>query len=206
MIFLMKWIKIIMGLLIIIISITSCTYLSESKRLYNSLNEDLSEIGYSDIPKIEFRTTDLLIFYDRASNTIVVPKYNELNTEQKQFISTNLTDPEIFHDLFNWFFIAHEFGHYIQVQNDIWELSPYEMELDANKFAVQYLIRYDKNKLLKLKNDLLDIRTNSMMSEVILTRENFDENYIEIALDHPEQYLMYQIEMILHHLENEIGF
>jgi hypothetical protein len=189
-------------LVLFVYTLNSCGSFSDPQKLISDLNSHLITLGIEELPEIEYRTTEYLIYYDGSLNTIFIPSYNELETEQINFIDKYVSGEENFIELFNWFFIAHEYGHVYQFNNSQFEMSPFQIESEANRFAVQFLIDHDIERLIGLRDVLLLLKQNPLLGELATDEAYFNSNYLQIPIKSPELYLLYQIEMILYHVEN----
>ncbi|MGM9481396.1 hypothetical protein ACS5PN_09420 [Roseateles sp. NT4] len=94
-------------------------------------------------PAIEVRNTPQLIFFNAASNTIVLPWWDsqppEMRAIFRQFADgTDAGAERLFRAFFNSFLIAHEAGHWFQNNASRREPTLYGNENNANRLAVAF--------------------------------------------------------------------
>jgi hypothetical protein len=184
---------------------------SDGKRIICEFDLFIKNQGYNlpAIPKVKIQTEPSLIRLDRQNNTIIVPYWGDLANDQKEIFKSwrGENAEEFFVLLFNWFFIPHELGHFINPM--IHDLDPYQCEREANEVAVIFFRRNPENieKLDFLKKSLtqvLEILPKidfNNMSEV----EYFNANYQKIG-NNPNVYGYFQLKFILDILNNQKDF
>lgn len=94
-------------------------------------------------PVVKVESTPQMIFFDQASNTIVVPPWSaqppELKAVVRRFSGGTEADAErFFVAFFSRFLVAHEAGHWFQAAAGRREKTLYENERQANRLAVAY--------------------------------------------------------------------
>jgi len=157
------------------------------------------------IPKVRIQTEPALIRLDKPNNTIIIPYWGDLTNDQIEIFKSwrGENAEEFFILMFNWFFIPHELGHYINPKNH--DLNPYQCELEANEVAVAFLKSNSENleKLDLIKESLQQIVAIlpkidfGGMSEA----EYFNANYQKIG-NNPNMYGYFQFKFILNILNN----
>lgn len=92
---------------------------------------------------------------------IILPYWDEPFDEQKELFRTWRAEEaeEFLISLFNWFFVPHELGHFIEINFNTDTLTPYEFEMAANKFAVTFFTgkEYNKDKIKYIRESLTDV-------------------------------------------------
>jgi hypothetical protein len=158
--------------------------------------------GYSlpAIPKVKIQTEPSLIRVDRLNNAIIVPYWEDLTNDQKEIFKSWRGDnaEEFFVLMFNWFFIPHELGHFINPM--IHDLNPYQCEQEANEVAITFFRRNPENiekldvtkKLLTKILEILPKIDFGNMSEA----EYFNANYQNMG-SNPNVYGYFQFKFIL---------
>jgi hypothetical protein len=167
-------------------------------------NQFMKEKGIhaKGLPSAEIKTTQALIYIDYNRKKIVLPWWKELFPEQKQLFEQWQGDKaeEFFTAMFNWFFIPHEFGHYVMLSDSVQGPSPYRQEWAANEFAVAYLysskenrekLEYIETTLKKVLAKLPPVDLQGMTDEAY-----FNKNYDGLGND-PNVYGFFQFRMIL---------
>ena len=157
---------------------------------------------------VKIQTAPFLIKWDEPNKGIILPYWDELTDEQKELFKTWRGEDaeEFFISLFNWFFVSHELGHFIELSFNTDTLTPYESEMAANEFAVAFLISKDENKdkikyINKSLQDVLKILPSidfGNMSE----EEYFNTNYQQLGKN-PNAYGYFQFKFILNILNSQ---
>ena len=119
---------------------------SDVKKIINDFDLFMRDMGIEPpyIPTVNIQTGPFLIKWDEPNKGIILPFWDELFDEQKELFKTLRGEyaEEFFISLFNWFFIPHELGHFINPMQD--SLSPYKSERAANEFAVAFYLSQKK--------------------------------------------------------------
>ncbi|MDH7604129.1 MAG: hypothetical protein QHH13_04440 [Melioribacter sp.] len=183
----------------------------DANKIIADFSQFVKNKGYSmpDIPKVKIQTEPFLIKLDKPNNVIIVPYWKDLTNEQKEIFKSWWGDnaEEQFTLMFNWFFIAHELGHYISPM--IHDLNPYQCEKEANEVAVTFFRRNSANiekldyveKSLKQVLEMLPKIDFGNLSEA----EYFNANYKKIG-NIPNLYGYFQIKFVLNALNNHEDF
>jgi hypothetical protein len=184
---------------------------SDGNKIIAEFDLFIKDQGFSlpAIPKVKIQTEPSLIRIDRPNNTVIVPYWDDLTNDQKEIFKSwrGENAEELFVLMFNWFFIPHELGHFINPM--IHDLNPYQCEREANEVAVMFFRRNPENfeKLDFLKKSLtqvLEILPKidfGNMSEA----EYFNTNYQKIG-NNPNVYGYFQLKFILDILDNQKDF
>ena len=103
---------------------------SDANKIIADFDLFIKESGYNlpSIPKAKIQTESSLIRLDRPNNTVIVPYWDDLSNDQKEIIKSwrGENAEEFFVLMFNWFFIPHELGHFINPM--IHDLNPYQCD------------------------------------------------------------------------------
>ena len=181
---------------------------SDVNKIIFDFNLFIKKSGYNlpTIPKAKIQTEPSLIRLDKSNNAIIVPYWGDLLNDQKEIFKSwrGENAEEFFVLMFNWFFIPHELGHFINPK--IHDIDPYTSEKEANEVAVLFLKRDQENleKLDFIKKSISQILETlpkiyfGNMSEV----EYFDTNYQKIG-NNPNTYGYFQFKFILDALNNQ---
>ncbi|PIE50947.1 MAG: hypothetical protein CSA38_00720 [Flavobacteriales bacterium] len=115
----------------------------------------LNSLGFQtpNTPKIIIKNTPAIISYGPEGLTI--PNWETLGTEEKNTFNSwasqtdkGFTGEAFFKKSFNWFFVVHELGHYVQnLKGTENGPSQYQTELTANKIAIAYWKEQDLDGL-----------------------------------------------------------
>jgi|WetSurMetagenome_2_1015567.scaffolds.fasta_scaffold05881_4 hypothetical protein len=184
---------------------------SDASKIVADFTQYIRELGYDlpSMPKINIQTEESLIRLDRQNNTIIVPYWEDLSNEQKALFKSwrGENAEEFFIMMFNWFFIPHELGHFINPM--IHDMNPYQCEQEANEVAVTFFRRNPENyeKLDSIKEILIQvlgilpkIGFGEMSEEVY-----FNTNYQKMGND-PNAYGYFQLKFILDILNEQKDF
>jgi hypothetical protein len=181
---------------------------SNVNKIISDFNLYIKELGYNlpAMPKAKIQTEPSLIRLDKSNNAIIVPYWDDLLNDQKEIFKswTGENAEKFFILMFNWFFIPHELGHFINPK--IHDIDPYTSEKEANEVAVLFLKRNPENleKLNFIKKSISQILGSlpkiefGNMSEV----DYFNTNYQKIGND-PNTYGYFQFKFILDALNNQ---
>jgi hypothetical protein len=180
---------------------------TDANKIINDFELFIKESGYSlsSVPKAKIQTEPSLIRLDRTNNTIIIPFWGDLSNEQIEIFKSwrGENAEEFFILMFNWFFIPHEMGHYINPM--IHDLNPYQCELEANEVAIAFLKRKPENldKLHFIKESLkviLEILPKIDFGS-LTEAEYFNANYKNMG-SNPNVYGYFQLKFILDILNN----
>lgn len=184
---------------------------SDANKVVAGFNQFVKNEGYNMpvIPRIKIQTEPFLIKLDKPNNVIIVPYWNDLTKEQKEIFKSWWGDnaEQCFTLMFNWFFIAHELGHYISPK--IHDQNPYQCEKEANEVAVTFFRKNTENieKLNFIKNSLSHVL--KILPEIdfgnLSEAEYFNANYKKIG-NIPNLYGYFQIKLVLNALNNPENF
>jgi len=115
----------------------------------------LNSLGLSttNIPAIIIQNTPAMISY--GPEGLTVPDWQTLDNGPKTMFNSwtdqangGFTGEEFFKKSFNWFFVVHELGHYVQnLKGTENGPSQYQTELTANKIAIAYWKQKDPEGL-----------------------------------------------------------
>lgn len=180
---------------------------SDANKIIKDFEHFIKESGYNlpAIPQIKIQTEPSLIKLDRANNTIIVPYWGDLANDQIEIFKSwrGENAEEFFILMFNWFFIPHELGHYINPM--IHDLNPYQCELEANEVAITFLKSNSANleKLDFVKQSLKEILLILPKIDFVnmTEAEYFNANYKNLG-SNPNVYGYFQLEFILDILNN----
>ena len=131
---------------------------SDVRIIINDFDRFMKDMGTSPpyVPSVKIQTAPFLIKWDEPNKGLILPFWDELSKEQMELfkIWQGENAEEFFISLFNWFFIPHELGHFMVLNNPNINLTPYESERAANEFAVKFLTSKSENqkKFSTLKN------------------------------------------------------
>jgi len=163
------------------------------------------------VPSVIVKTEPFLIKWDGPSKSVIMPYWDELPNEQKEFFIGLQGEyaEEFFVSLFNWFFVPHELGHFMLITNQKNSgLSPFENERAANEFAVAFLMSNVENRekinfiaesLQEVLKKLPEIDFNNMSEE-----EYFNTNYTNLGRN-TSVYGYFQFKFILDILNSKEG-
>jgi hypothetical protein len=175
---------------------------SDANKIIKDFELFIKKSGYNlpSIPQIKIQTEPSLIKLDRANNLIIVPYWENLANDQieifKKWRGENAE--EFFILMFNWFFIPHELGHYINPM--IHDINPYQCELEANEVAIAFLKSNSENlgKLDLVKESLKEILL--VLPKIDFGNkteaEYFNANYKNLG-SNPNVYGYFQLKFIL---------
>ena len=158
------------------------------------------------IPTVIIQTGPFLIKWDEPNKGIILPFWDELYDEQKELFKTLKGEyaEAFFISLFNWFFVPHELGHFINPMGD--SLSPYNRERAANEFAVAFYISQTENqeKLDYIEKSLPEVleRLPKIDFGNLTEEEYFNKNYTNLG-SNPNVYGYFQFKFILDILNNK---
>jgi hypothetical protein len=159
-------------------------------------------------PGVYIHTAPFLIKWDGQNKRIILPYWDELLDEQKEIFKTWKGEEaeELFISLFNWFFIPHELGHFVEMNFNSDTLTPYEFELAANEFAIAFLTRKEENMdkikyIRKSLSDVLKILPKIDFGDLTEV-EYFNTNYKQLG-NNPNIYGYFQFKFILDLLNNQ---
>ncbi|MFC2137712.1 ImmA/IrrE family metallo-endopeptidase [Bacteroidota bacterium] len=158
------------------------------------------------IPGVNVQTAPFLIKWDEPNKAIILPYWDDLLTVQIEIFNRWRGDnaEEFFISMFNWFFVPHELGHFMNPLDN--SLSPYKREKAANEFAISFLISDEKNQekikyIVKSLQEIMEILPkidfNNMSEE-----EYFNANYSQLG-NNPDAYGYFQFKFILDILNNK---
>ena len=120
---------------------------SDVNKIISDFNLFIKKLGYNlpSIPKAKIQTEPSLIRLDKSNNAIIVPYWDDLLNDQKEIFKSwrGENAEEFFVLMFNWFFIPHELGHFINPK--IHDIDPYTSEKEANEVAVLFFKRNPEN-------------------------------------------------------------
>ncbi|MCE5347586.1 MAG: hypothetical protein LLG13_15055 [Bacteroidales bacterium] len=180
---------------------------SDANKIIADFEFFIKELGYNlpSIPKVKIQTEPALIRLDRPNNTLIVPYWGDLANDQIEIFKSwrGENAEEFFILMFNWFFIPHELGHYINPM--IYDLNPYQCELEANEVAIAF-IKSDSANLEKLDfikeslKQILEILPKIDFGDMSET-EYFNANYQKIG-NNPNEYGYFQFKFFLDILNN----
>jgi hypothetical protein len=183
---------------------------SDVKIIINDFDIFIKEIGITPPykPGANIQTAPFLIKWDEANKSIILPYWDELPDGQKELFRMWRGDDaeEFFISLFNWFFVPHELGHFIELSFNTNTLTPYESEMAANEFAVAFLTSKDANKekVKYVKESLQDVMKILPAIDFgdMEEEEYFNSNYQQLG-NNPNAYGYFQFKFILKILNNQ---
>jgi len=181
---------------------------SDVKKIIKDFDLFLKDKGIEPpyIPTVNIQTGPYLIKWDEPNKGIILPFWDELLDEQRELFKAMKAEnaEEFFISLFNWFFIPHELGHFINPMED--SLSPYKREQAANEFAIAFFLSQKENQekmdfiersLPEVLELLPKIDFNNSSEE-----EYFNMNYTQLG-NNPYAYGYFQFNFILNSLHNK---
>jgi len=183
---------------------------SDVEIIINDFDIFMKEMGIKPPykPGVKIQTAPFLIKWDETNKGIILPYWDELMDAQKDLFKTwkGEDTEEFFISLFNWFFVPHELGHFIELSFNKDTLTPYESEMAANEFAVAFLISNEDNKdkikyIRESLTDVLKILPNIDFTDMT-EEEYFNTNYQQLG-NNPNAYGYYQFKFILNILNNQ---
>lgn len=162
-------------------------------------------VEVSFTPGVKIDTKPFLIKWDQAGKRIILPHWDELLDEQKAlFKEWRAEDAEqFFTSMFNWFFVPHELGHFVEINFNKNELSRYREEVAANEFAIAFLLQKKENrdKLEYIKKTLTEVLEILPPVDMKGMTEEAYFNSSPQQLMNPNVYGYFQFSMILRILE-----
>jgi len=183
---------------------------SDVSMIINDFDIFMKEMGIKPHykPGVKVQTAPFLIKWDEPNKGLILPLWDELMDEQKELFKTWRGEDaeEFFVALFNWFFVPHELGHFIELSFNTNTLTPYESEIAANEFAITFLtskvenkdkISYIRESLHEVLKILPSIDFGNMSEE-----EYFNTNYQQLG-NNPNAYGYFQFKLILDILNNQ---
>ncbi|MGE5457224.1 MAG: hypothetical protein ACM3RX_02600 [Methanococcaceae archaeon] len=180
---------------------------SDANKIILDFELFLKKSGYSlpAVPQVKIQTEPSLIKLDRANNNVIVPYWEDLANDQKEIFKTwrGENAEEFFILMFNWFFIPHELGHYINPM--IHDVNPYQCELEANEVAIAFLKSNSENtgKLDFVKESLAEVL--QILPKIdfgdMTEAGYFNANYKKLG-SNPNVYGYFQLKFILDILNN----
>ncbi len=184
---------------------------SDAIQVIVEFNEFVKNEGcrMSSVPGIKVQTEPFMIKLDKPNNVIIVSYWKDLTNEQKEIFKSWWGDnaEEHFNLMFNWFFIAHELGHYISPK--IHDQNPYQCEKEANEVAVTFFRKNPENieRLNFIKESLSHVLEILPKIEFgnLSESEYFNSNYKQIGND-PNKYGYFQIKFVLNALNKDEDF
>lgn len=181
---------------------------SDVKKIINDFDLFMKSKGINPpyIPTVKIQTEPFLIKWDEPNKGMILPYWDELSNEQKEIFNKwrGKNAEEFFILMFNWFFIPHELGHFINPMKE--SLTPYKSEQAANEFAIAFFISNKENQerinfIKKSLQEVLEILPkidfNNMSEE-----EYFNANYSKLGRN-PDAYGYFQFNFILDVLNNQ---
>jgi hypothetical protein len=183
---------------------------SDVKLIIDDFDMFMKEMGIkpSYKPGVTIHTAPFLIKWDESNRGIILPYWDELIDEQKELFRTWRGEDaeEFFISLFNWFFVPHELGHFIELSFNTDTLTPYESEMAANEFAVAFLTSKNENKdrikyIKESLQDVLKILPNIDFGDMS-EEKYFNSNYQQLG-NNPNAYGYFQFKFILNIINNQ---
>jgi hypothetical protein len=173
---------------------------SDGNKIIAEFDLFIKDQGFSlpAIPKVKIQTEPSLIRIDRPNNTVIVPYWDDLTNDQKEIFKSwrDENAEELFVLMFNWFFIPHELGHFINPM--IHDLNPYQCEREANEVAVMFFRRNPENfeKLDFLKKSLTQVL--EILPKIDCDPKGDEDGYIgnparEIAVNSAAKNFLYML-------------
>ena len=160
------------------------------------------------VPGVQVETAPFLIKWDGPNQQVILPYWDELWDEQKKLFRAWQGDnaEEFFTSLFNWFFVPHELGHFIEASFNKNELTPYQSEIAANEFAIAFLssLKENQKKMEYIRKNLEEVIKALPPIDFgdLSEEEYFNKNYQNLG-SNPNVYGYYQFNFILNILENQ---
>ncbi len=174
----------------------------------NQLTEQFSVFIHNNgidlpyIPGVEVATTYKLIYCDPENKRIVLPIWQELYPEQRTLFARWKGDEaqQFYISMFNWYFIAHEMGHFTMFTNPDLHISAYETEHRANIIAISFFRSTGENRkrLLQIENSLQEVLKGlpAIDLENMTEEDYFNANYQKLG-NNPDAYAYFQFKFIL---------
>ena len=182
---------------------------ADVKKIIDDFDQFMKDRGVNPpyVPGVSVQTAPFLIKWDEPNKGIILPYWDELMDEQKELFKTwrGYDAEEFFISLFNWFFVPHELGHFMVFSFYPGTLSPYQSELAANEFAIEFLtsdaqnrgrINYVKESL----NEVLKVIPSIDFGE--MSEEEYFNTYYQQLGNNPNAYGYFQFKFILDILNN----
>jgi hypothetical protein len=184
---------------------------SDANKIITDFDQFVKDQGVSlpSIPKVRIQTEPSLVRIDRPNNAIIIPYWDDLTNDQKEIFKSWRSEnaEEFFVLMFNWFFIPHEMGHFINPM--IHDLNPYQCEQEANEVAVTFFRRNPENlgKLDFIQRSLTKVL--EILPKIdfgnLSEAEYFNANYQKMG-SNPNVYGYFQFKFILDILNNQKNF